>query len=69
VGELHPGGLRQRQVQLLLEVLVHDVDHPVAEAPQEEQAAHEREGQDEVAPVPDGEEASLGCGRRGHGVG
>ena len=31
VRELHPGGLGLAQAQLLLEVLVHHVDHPVAE--------------------------------------
>ena len=34
VRELHPGGLGLAQAQLLLEVLVHHVDHPVAETPQ-----------------------------------
>src|ERR1039457_6915298 len=33
VRELHPGGLGLAQAQLLLEVLVHHVDHPVAETP------------------------------------
>jgi hypothetical protein len=36
VRELHPGGLRFGQAQLFLEVLVHHVDHPVADSPEEE---------------------------------
>ncbi len=35
--ELHPGRLRLRQMQLVLEMFVHRIDHAVAEAPQQEQ--------------------------------
>ena len=47
--ELHRGGLCQVQVQFLLEVLVHHVDHAVAEAPQGEQRGDEHEDAEEVA--------------------
>ena len=49
--ELHPGGLRLVEVQLLLKVLVHDVDHAVADSPEEEQRADQDEGEDQVGAV------------------
>ena len=51
VRELHPGGLRFGEAQLLLEVLVHHVDHPVAESPEEKQGAHQDESECQVLPV------------------
>ena len=51
VRELHPGGLGQAQVQLLLEVLVHHVDHPVAEAPEGKQQDEEDECEEDIPAV------------------
>ena len=39
--ELHPGRLRQVQVQLLLKMLVHHVDHAVAKTPESEEKNQE----------------------------
>jgi hypothetical protein len=50
VRELHPGGLRLGEAQFLLEVLVHHVDHPVADSPQEEQRTDQDEGEHQVTP-------------------
>ncbi len=35
VRELHPGGLRLGEVQVVLKVFADDIDHAVAKAPQE----------------------------------
>ena len=43
VCELHPGRLGLRQVQFVLKVLVHHVDHAVAESPEEKQRADQDE--------------------------
>ena len=51
VRELHPGRLRQGQVQFLLEMLVHHVDHPVAESPKEKQRTDENERERQVSAV------------------
>ena len=59
VRELHPGGLRFGQAQLLLEVLVHHVDHPVADSPQEKQRADQDEREHQVHAVIAYEEALL----------
>ena len=61
VRELDPGRLRQGQLQLGLEVLVHHVDHPVAEAPQQEQRADESERGHHVPAVRRDEHALLLC--------
>ena len=60
VRELHPGRLGQAQVQFLLEVLVHHVNHPVAEPPEEEERADEAEGEQDVPAVRQDEHALLG---------
>src|SRR6185437_11234220 len=46
MGELHPGRLRLGQVQLVLKMFVHRVDHPVAKSPNEEKRGNQekREG-------------------------
>ena len=59
MGELDPGRLRQGQVKFLLEMLVHHVDHPVAEPPEEEQRADEKEGEDHPLAVGRDEHALL----------
>src|ERR1019366_5730463 len=59
VRELHPGGLGLAQAQLLLEVLVHHVDHPVAETPQEKQRTNQNEGECQVPSVVRDEESFL----------
>ena len=59
VRKLHPGRLRQIKMQFLLKMLVHHVDHPIAESPEEKQRADEGEGEDEVSPVLHDEEAFL----------
>ena len=41
---LDPGGLRFREMQQILKVLVHHVDHAVAAAPQQEERCDEKEG-------------------------
>jgi hypothetical protein len=46
-------------MQFLLKMLVHHVDHPVAESPEEKQRADEGEGEDEVSPVLHDKEAFL----------
>jgi hypothetical protein len=65
VRELHPGRLGKAQVQFLLKELVHHVNHPVAEPPEEEQRADEAEGEQHVPAVRQDEHALLGgclCG-------
>src|SRR4051812_21103835 len=47
--ELHPGGLRKAEMELLLKVLVHHVDHPVAKAPKSEEEDEEEEGEGDIA--------------------
>src|ERR1022692_1897443 len=61
VRELHPGGLGLAQAQLLLEVLVHHVDHSVAYSPKEEQRTDQNEREHQVVPVFAYEEALLVC--------
>jgi hypothetical protein len=48
---LHPGRLGQAQVQCFLKVLVHHVNHPVAESPKGKQQDEEEEGEDDVLAV------------------
>ena len=61
VRKLHPRRLRLVQVEHLLEVLVHDVDHAVAHGPDEEQRADKNEREHEVVPVLAHEKAWLLC--------
>ena len=49
-----------------LEVLIHDVDHAVAECPEEEEGADERERERQILPVFGDEETGLLGGRGGH---
>ena len=60
VRELHPGGLGQVQVQYFLKVLVHHVNHPVAESPKGKQQDEEEEGEEDVLAVVSDEHAFLG---------
>ena len=57
--KLHPGGLSQGQVQFALEMLVHDVDHSVAESPKQEQGTDEGKGNHYIRPVRQDEHAFL----------
>ncbi len=57
--ELHPGGLRAVEIQLLLEMPVHHVDHAVADSPEEEEGSDQDEGEDQVGPIGANEEAFL----------
>ena len=59
VRELHPGRLGQGQMQFLLEVLVHHVDHAVAEAPEQKQRTDEDEREHHVLAVSEDEHALL----------
>ena len=67
VGELHPGRLRLAQAQFVLEVLVHDVDHAVAEPPQEKQRRDEHEGEGDILPFVGDEQAALADSSGFHG--
>jgi hypothetical protein len=51
VRELNPGGLGQSQVQFFLKVLVHHVNHPVAESPKSKQQDDQNEGEEHVPAV------------------
>src|SRR5579862_1365026 len=62
---LHPGRLRLREVQLILEVLVHDVDQAIAEAPEEKEGAHEAKCKPEVPAVFGHEDAAEGGAHTG----
>ena len=53
------------RLQLLLEVLVHHVDHPVAEPPQQEQRTDQDERERQVTAAVEGEQACFGL-LRGH---
>ena len=57
--KLHPGRLRQVQMQLLLEVLVHDIDHAVAKPPEREQEHEQEKRERDVASVFDDEHAAA----------
>ena len=48
-----------------LEVLVEDVDHPIAEAPEEEERRDENEGDGVILPVGGDEDSFFGVGRHG----
>ena len=49
--ELHPGGLRFAQAQFRLKMLVHHVNHAVANSPEEKQRADQGKGDDQVPAV------------------
>jgi len=49
--ELHPGRLRKIEMQLLLKMFVHHVDHPVAKSPKRKQEDEEEEGESDFASV------------------
>jgi hypothetical protein len=55
VRELDPGGLGEREVKLLLEMLVHHVDHPVAKPPKQKKGADKEEGDEKALAVLGGE--------------
>src|SRR6476620_7430900 len=57
--ELHPGRLREIEMQLFLNMFVHHVDHAVAETPKRKQEDEEEEGEDNVAPVFEHEHTST----------
>ena len=59
VRELHPGRLRQGQMQLLLKVLVHHIDHPVAESPKRKEEDQKHENEEDVAAIFQHEHAPL----------
>ena len=58
--QLHVGRLRLGEVQLVLKMLVHHVNHAVADSPEEEQRGHEGEGDDHVLAVGQLEHAGFG---------
>src|SRR5947208_1591562 len=49
--ELHPGRLREIEMQLLLKMFIHHVDHAVAKSPKRKEEDEEEEGEDDAAPV------------------
>ena len=55
MSKLNPGGLRKRQFQLVLKMLVHHIDHSIAEAPQEEKRADQNESVEVILAVGSGE--------------
>src|SRR5205823_8158355 len=57
--ELHPGRLREIEMQLLLKVLVHHVDHAVAKAPKRKEEDEKEEGEGDVSSVLDHEHAAA----------
>jgi hypothetical protein len=42
MGKLHPGRLPFTQAKEILEMLVHHIDHPVAQGPQEKEGADQQ---------------------------
>ncbi|MEI6784728.1 MAG: hypothetical protein WCQ21_27860 [Verrucomicrobiota bacterium] len=52
-------------MKLVLEVLIHRVNQPIAESPEQEQGTDEREGDDQVLAVVHCEKAFFICA---HGV-
>jgi hypothetical protein len=57
--ELHPRGLRLVEVEFLLKMLVHHIDHAVADSPQEEQRTDQDKREDQVGSIGANEEAFL----------
>jgi hypothetical protein len=57
--ELHPRRLGFAQVQFVLEVLVHDVDHSIAHPPQEEQRTNQDKREQEILAVLSYEKTSV----------
>jgi hypothetical protein len=55
VRKLDLGGLDERQVKLLLEMLVHHVNHPIAKAPKQKQGADKEKGNEKALAVLGGE--------------
>ena len=66
--KLDPGRLGSRQVKQVLEVLVHGVDHGVAEGPEEKERGDEGEGAEVVLAVW-GTEHGEKLGHNGWGIG
>ena len=62
--ELHPRRLGQGQSQFFLKVLVHHVNHPVAESPKSKQQDEQNEGEEHVPPVIRDEHFLSGSGAR-----
>jgi hypothetical protein len=60
VRELHPGRLRQVQVQHFLKVLIHHVNHSVAESPQSKKQDEEAKGESDILSVFSDEHAFFG---------
>ena len=58
--ELHPGRLREIQMQLFLKVLVHHIDHPVAKSPERKEKDEKEKGEGDVAAVLEHEHAAPG---------
>ena len=48
---LHPGRLRTREMEQILEMLVHGIDHGIAEGPQEKERGDQGEGAEVVVAV------------------
>jgi len=61
VRELHPRGLGFAQSQFGLKVLVHDINHSVANSPEEEQRTDEYERDDQIFAVVRYEHALVVC--------
>ena len=57
--KLHPRRLCFGEAEFLLKVLVHDVDHAVAKAPEQKQRADQNERKHQVLPVLANEKASV----------
>jgi hypothetical protein len=51
VRKLHPGRLGFAQVQFILKVLIHHVDHPVANSPEQKKRANQDEGEEDVPAI------------------
>ena len=64
--ELHPGRLRQIQVQYFLEVLIHHVNHSVAESPQSKKQDEEAKGESDILSVFSDEHVFFGSFTSGH---
>ena len=63
IGRLHEAGLLLVDVERVLKMLVQDVNHPVAKAPQQKQRGDQRKGDEQVLAVGGAEQAaSFGAG-------
>ena len=60
MGKLNPCRLQFGQMQFILEVFIHHIDHAVANSPKQKERAHQHEREHQVFPIIGYEKAFLG---------